>query len=399
MAVILQTNDLTEYIELAPSIYNPIFISIIVFLIFLTLIYISYKYIYNPLLRKHRKEQEQYEINTAKLLAQFSELDPNPIVRIDSEGRIVSLNKSAKSIFDGIKINKTKILSVLSNFDIDIKDAVESDKQFILSNKIGDKYYEINFHGISFLKMAQLYFRDITLQTEYDEQMKNYQQLLKNTSAYLQKSQEEERNRISSALHDDIGQNLLLIKLNISNNKQYIDENEFKRTMEILESTITKVREVAHNLKPLNLEELGLVTLIKSMCRNVAVESGLKYQLQLPEQINGLSKELETCIYRVIQESLNNIIRYSKANEFTVSLSEEQDVITLFISDDGIGFKPRKLLNDKYISDGLGIMNMQQNVERLSGHFQIDSSLNSGTNIIATFPNNNAKSEYKNISR
>jgi len=407
LVILLQSKDeLSEYIDLVPSIYNPIYISLVVFLIILILIYISYKHIYNPLLKKHKKEQEQFETNTAKLLALFSELDPNPIIRIDTEGRIVNLNKTAQRIFNEIMINESKIDSILDSIDFDIKDAIQSGKQFIISKKVRDRFYEINFHGISFLEMAQLYFWDTTLKMEYDEQMSNYQQLLKNTSASLQKTQEEERARISQELHDSVGQNLLLVKLNISNYKKFIplgiDESEYQRTIEILNSTITKVREVAHNLKPPNLDELGLVILIKSMCRNVSKETGLKYLLHLPENTNGLSKDLQVCIYRIVQESLNNIIRYSKAKEFTVSLLEEPETATIFISDDGIGFKPRKLLNDKYVSDGLGIMNMQESVERLNGSFQIDSSLNQGTNIIAAYPIKNKKDEtkpeYKNIS-
>jgi len=407
LVILLQSKDeLSEYIDLVPSIYNPIYISLVVFLIILILIYISYKHIYNPLLKKHKKEQEQFETNTAKLLALFSELDPNPIIRIDTEGRIVNLNKTAQRIFNEIMINESKIDSILDSIDFDIKDAIQSGKQFIISKKVRDRFYEINFHGISFLEMAQLYFWDTTLKMEYDEQMSNYQQLLKNTSASLQKTQEEERARISQELHDSVGQNLLLVKLNISSYKKFIplgiDESEYQRTIEILNSTITKVREVAHNLKPPNLDELGLVTLIKSMCRNVSKETGLKYLLHLPENTNGLSKDLQVCIYRIVQESLNNIIRYSKAKEFTVSLLEEPETATIFISDDGIGFKPRKLLNDKYVSDGLGIMNMQESVERLNGSFQIDSSLNQGTNIIAAYPIKNKKDEtkpeYKNIS-
>ncbi len=399
-------DDLSKYLNHFLNIYNPIFISIVVFLIILTLIYLSYKKVYNPLLKKHKREYEEYETNTAKLLALFSELDPNPIIRIDIEGTIVNLNKTAQKIFNNVKINKSKIDSIITNIDFNIKESIKKDVQFAIPQKISDRYYEINFHGISFLNMAQLYFWDVTLKTEYNEQMNSYQQLLKNTSVLLQKTIDEERNKISQALHDSVSQNLLLIKLNISNYKKFIplgiDETEYRHTLQILESTISYIRELAHNLKPPNLDELGLLTIIKSMCRNVSKESGLKYQLNLPEDSDGLSRDLQLCIYRIIQESLNNIIRYAKANEFTISLSEDHDTASLFISDDGIGFNPRKLLNDKYVSDGLGIMNMQENVERLNGTFQIDSSLNQGTNIIITFAIKNkkdeTKSEYKNIS-
>jgi signal transduction histidine kinase len=199
---------------------------------------------------------------------------------------------------------------------------------------------------------------------------------------------------------------MLLIKLNVGNYKKFInaglDEQEYLRTINILDSTLKDIRELAHNLKPLNIEELGLETVVKSMCNNVAREAGFKYQLQFPEHQLSISKELEVCIFRVIQESLNNIIRHAKATSFNINLLLDDDTLVLFISDDGIGFKPKKLLNDKYISDGLGVMNMQETVEKLNGTFQIDSTNNSGTVVIAAFPieniNQDEKSSYKNIS-
>lgn len=358
------------------------------------------------MLRKHRKEQKQFEITTAKILKMFSELDPNPIMRINSTGLITSLNKSAKERFPYLEINKSKLDSIIANIELDIKEIIQTDKTFILPLARDERDYDINFHGISFLGMAQLYFWDTTVQKEYDRQMNNYQNLLRNSSAHLQKVIEEERNRLSRILHDSIAQNMLLIKLNVSNYKKFfslgLEEQEFLRTINILDSTLKDIRELAHNLKPLNLEELGLETVVKSMCNNVAREAGYKYQLQFPETPLNISKDLEVCIFRVMQESLNNIIRHAKAKSFTINLFLDEATLVLFISDDGIGFKPKKLLNDKYISDGLGVMSMQENVEKYNGTFQIDSTNNSGTVIIAAFPfnkvNENEKSSYKNIS-
>ena len=358
------------------------------------------------MLRKHRKEQKQFEVTTAKILAMFSDLDPNPIMRINSSGIIISLNESAKERFPDLEINISKLDSIVSKVELKIKDIIQNDKTFILPIELAERYYDINFHGISFLEMAQLYFWDTTAQKEYDRQMNHYQSLLRNSSSHLQKVIEEERNRLSRILHDSIAQNMLLIKLNVGNYKRFLgkglEEEEYLRTINILDSTLKDIRELAHNLKPLNIEELGLETIVKSMCNNVAREAGYKYQLQFPETPVSISKELEVCIFRVIQESLNNIIRHSKAKSFNINLLLDDSTLVLFISDDGIGFKPKKLLNDKYISDGLGVMNMQETVEKLNGTFQIDSSTNSGTVIIVAFPieniTENEKSSYKNIS-
>jgi signal transduction histidine kinase len=342
------------------------------------------------MIKKHKKDKKQFEVTTEKILSMFSELDPNPIVRISQDGLIINLNESAKNRFTYLKINESYINSIISGIDLQIADIINNDKSFILPLEINDRYYDINFHGISFLGMAQLYFWDTTEQKEYDRQMTHYQNLLRNSSAHLQKVIEEERNRLSRVLHDSIAQNLLLIKLNVNNYKKFLNsgliEEEYYRTINILDSTLKDVRELAHNLKPLNIEELGLETVVRSMCNNVAREGKYKYQLQFPEQPLHLPKNIEICIFRVIQESINNMIRHAKATSFTINLFFEETALVLFISDDGIGFKPKKLLNEKYISDGLGMMNMQESVEKLKGSFQIDSSNNSGTIIIAAFP-------------
>ena len=97
------SNEVNDYLKSLPSFYNPVYISILIFILVTAIVYISYRYIYNPMLRKHRKDQKQFEITTAKILAMFSELDPNPIMRINSSGTITSLNKSAKERFQQYK--------------------------------------------------------------------------------------------------------------------------------------------------------------------------------------------------------------------------------------------------------------------------------------------------------
>ncbi|MCH7771940.1 MAG: sensor histidine kinase [Bacteroidetes bacterium] len=397
------SNELKKYIELIFNVYNPVYLSAFILVVLILLLYISYRYIYNPLLRKHRKEKENLELQTAKLLVLFSELDPNPIMRINTSGEIVGLNRAAKEKFNNIKINVDKLDFILKKMDFDIKQSILDNQSFVITQKLNGNFYEINFHGISFLEMAQLYFLDVSVKKEYGEQMNLYQKLLSNSSAHLHKVLEEERSKFSRLLHDSVGQNLLLIKMNILNqkkmNREALNESEFEKALELLESTITEVKEISRNIRPLNIEELGLNTVLKSMCMKVSKEYGIETNVQIPDSDIILNNDLEVCIYMVVQEALNNIMRHSKAKKVTVNLDIKDETTTLIISDDGIGFKPTQLLNEKYISDGLGILNMQEQVERLNGSFHIDSSNNHGTIIIADFSldnkRNGTKFDYK----
>lgn len=395
-SILLQnSNELQKYIELIFNVYNPVYLSAFILVVLILLLYISYRYIYNPLLRKHRKEKENLELQTAKLLVLFSELDPNPIMRINTSREIVGLNRAAKEKFNNIKINVDKLDVILKKMDFDIKQSILDNQSFVITQKLNGNFYEINFHGISFLEMAQLYFLDVSVKKEYGEQMNLYQKLLSNSSAHLHKVLEEERSKFSRLLHDSIGQNLLLIKMNILNqkkiNREALNESEFEKALELLESTITEVKEISRNIRPLNIEELGLNTVLKSMCMKVSKEYGIETNVQIPDSDIILNNDLEVCIYMVVQEALNNIMRHSKAKKVTVNLDIKDETTTLIISDDGIGFKPTQLLNERYISDGLGILNMQEQVERLNGSFHIDSSNNHGTIIIADFSLDNKR--------
>ena len=381
---------LEKYFDQIFTIYNPIYLSIFVFLVIVLLLYIFYKYIYSPLLKKHKVEKENLELKSAKLLALFSELDPNPIIRIDRSGRVVGSNKSAAFAFNYNNSKDCYIQNILRGINLNIDQLIQNNQSNVITQELNGKFYEINFHGISHLNTAQLYFYDLTEKKKYEIQMTAYQKLLQESSAHLNAVIEEERNRFARILHDSIGQSLLLMKLSLQNAnrifmKQYVTK-KFDDISNLLEDTISEVKEISHNIKPLNLDELGLITVITSLCKTVSKESHITQHLNLPKQDPELTRELEICIYRVMQEALNNIIKHSKAKEFIVVLDIEDESITLIISDDGIGFKPSVLLDEKYISDGMGILNMQERVDRLNGSFHIDSSHNNGTVITIDLP-------------
>ena len=403
----MEDYGLDKYLEFFFSIYNPIFLALIFFLLLFVVIYISYRHIYHPLIKKHRKEKESLELKNAKLLTLFTELDPNPIIKIDPNGFIVGMNKCANEKFNLDGNTKNKIETILESVDFNVKDLISNNTSMIITKILQSRYYEINIHGISLLDMAQLYFYDITEKKEHVEQLNAYQKLLKESSAKSTKDLEDERSRLAALLHDSIGQNLLLIKLGIQNLKKYLNsressQEEFSNTLGIIDSTINETKDITRSIRPLNLDELGLSTVLASLCKNVARESHLEFQVNLPDDNITLDKELENCIYRVTQESLNNIIKHSRAKNFEVNLNVDNSSVTLIISDDGIGFKPSILFNNKYISDGLGILNMQERVERLNGTFHIDSTINYGTILVANFPltgEDERERNYKSINR
>ncbi|MBV6419618.1 MAG: Oxygen sensor histidine kinase NreB [Ignavibacteriaceae bacterium] len=320
----------------------------------------------------------------------FTELDPNPIIKLNSKGIIVGMNSSAKQKFNLDTTWTNSIEMIIGQFEFNLMEIIQQNKTLKVSSVIQNNYYEINVHGISLLDMAQLYFYDLTEKKVHLEQMNAYQKLLKESSAKALKDLEDERIKMASLLHDSIGQNLLLMRLGIQNLGKFLDSRESREELtnmsNIIDTTINETKDISRSIRPLNLDELGLSTVLASLCKNVSRESHLTYSLNIPEEKVQISKDLENCIYRVTQESLNNIIKHSRAKSFTVNLNIDSNLVTLIIADDGIGFSPLILLNEKYISDGLGIVNMQERIESLNGTFHIDSSIDNGTIIIANFP-------------
>ena len=363
--------------------------------------FVSYRYIYQPLLVKHVEEKENLELKNAKLLTLFTELDPNPIIKLKPNGDIEGTNKSAKETFK-IDLNSRKNINpIIGSFEIDLKELIDKNNSTVFTRVINDKFYEINIHGISLLDMAQLYFYDRTESKKHDEQMHKYQKLLKQSSAQLSTVLEAERTKLAGLLHDSVGQNLLLIRLSLQNIKKLNANSkaaeEFESIFSLVDDTVTEIKEIARAIRPLSLDELGLNTVLTSICKKVSKESSINFHIHLPDDSSNIPKEMEVCIYRVTQESLNNIIKHSKAKNFSVELEVEDESITLQISDDGIGFKPTILFNDKYISEGMGLLNMQENVERLGGTFYIDSTIDEGCKLKINFPYKQ-KSDEKRIN-
>ena len=331
-------------------------------------------------------------------------MDPNPIIKIDVEGNIVGANNSANDRFNLNKSDQQKINVLLGEIDFSIKELITTDSSKKLSVVFNQRYYDVNVHGISLLNLAQLYFYDVTENREHIEQMNKYQKLLRDSSTKSARELEQERTKLSSLLHDSIGQDLLLLKLKFQNFKKHLVTNEsqedFKHTTDMIEHTIKDVKQVSRSIRPQNVEELGLQTVLVSMCKNLSRESHLDYSIDIPQARINLGIDYENCLYRIAQECLNNIIKHSKASTFSISLSVDDSVTTLLISDDGIGFKPSVIFESTYISSGLGLMTMQESVEKLNGNFHIDSSENNGTVVMVNLPLNGKYKEngtnYKN---
>jgi signal transduction histidine kinase len=183
-----------------------------------------------------------------------------------------------------------------------------------------------------------------------------------------------------------LGQNLVainiraLIGLRDGNDpdrvKQQLEEISFAAT-----SAIETVREIAHNLRPHELENLGLVKSVKSMVAKVSDSSSIRISSELDELNGLLSIEAETSIYRIIQEGLNNIVKHAAATEAQISVTRVGKELTIKVADNGRGFS-KPMTNRKV--RGVGLTGIAERARMLGGSFEVDSAPDRGTLLTLT---------------
>ena len=200
--------------------------------------------------------------------------------------------------------------------------------------------------------------------------------------------QEEERRRIVAELHDSLGQSLVIIK-----NRAMIclrDTSALERVTEQLEeisntatSAIDEVHEIAHNLRPFELDRLGLVKAIEEMVSKLANSSVIEFSTDL-DPIDGLlSHADETSVYRIIQEGLNNVIKHAEATKGTVSVKRNSDKLIIDVSDNGKGIKK---LAAELNGHGFGLTSVAERARMLGGSSAVESTNQSGTKMVVSLP-------------
>jgi signal transduction histidine kinase/ligand-binding sensor domain-containing protein len=208
-------------------------------------------------------------------------------------------------------------------------------------------------------------------------------------SRQLIESQEAERKRIAAELHDSLGQHLLIIRNRATLGERVAQDHppakeQFDEITASAAQAITEVRAISHNLRPLNLERLGLTAVIEEMIENVAASSGIQFSADV-EPLDGLlSREDEINCYRVIQESVNNILKHSHATKAYVEIWREEGELRITVRDNGRGFDAVAMANGA--AGGLGLTSISERVRLLGGAQTIHSAPGQGTTLQIRIP-------------
>ena len=233
---------------------------------------------------------------------------------------------------------------------------------------------------IILLTLFILYRRKIKTQKQLQEEEKlRFKAVIK--------AEEKERIRIAKDLHDGLGQLLSTAKLNVASLEGNVEkEDEFlvKNASDLIDNAVKEVRNISHNMMPVALTQLGLVSAVEELISKMNHSGLLNVKFKVEDIENRLNSSIEIALYRVIQEILNNIIKHSQALEVFIYLKKEKERLTLEISDNGVGFNTDEI--DK--SEGIGWKNIFSRIAMLNGNINVKSVKEKGTNLMVSIPIN-----------
>ena len=227
--------------------------------------------------------------------------------------------------------------------------------------------------------------KQIEQQAKLDAEIASQKEI--RTKAILE-AEEKERRRIAQDLHDGVGQLLSAAKLNLSNLESKIttqtEEQKLaiQNALSLVDDSVKEVRAVSHNMMPNTLIKLGLASAVREFITKLGKAPTLKVDLEIVGLDTRLDNQVETVLYRVIQEIVNNIIKHAKASQISMQLIRHETELNIMIEDNGVGFDTNQL--DDF--EGIGLKGIKTRIEFLNGSVHFDSSIGRGTTVIIDIP-------------
>ena len=229
--------------------------------------------------------------------------------------------------------------------------------------------------------------RDITRRKQFEDALKASQRELRELSARVLEAREEEKAHIARELHDELGQLLTALKMDLAWLRERLgpDTDLSARAAEmgaLLDRTVGSTRRISADLRPLMLDDLGLADAAAWLVEDFAKRSGISCRIDVSQEVQGLSRAVATAVYRAVQESLTNIARHSGAKNAWVLLGATDGVVQVEIEDDGRGIAPEDLAKAR----SLGLKGMRERITFLGGSLDIGRAPRGGTRVKLTVP-------------
>lgn len=302
------------------------------------------------------------------------------VISVDKEGFITLVNGKAMECLDlngGVKeLIGTEVLFHLHDTDLyaKFKECIENGRcNFQLESLlVNDRYLNIN--GRKLLDGMLLSIVDVTSNVMAKDQ----------ATQYLLLGQETERRRLAKEIHDGVGPNMSTIKLQIDAVKRKAQSKTvivgLEEINEAISSIATDIRQISHDLMPSSLIDFGVVTALSNFAKKISESSDIEVHYQCNFKDGELSKAYKLNIFRIVQELVNNALKYSNCKNIEISLRMDKEGINLLVQDDGVGMELDKEVN------GVGLSNVRSRIESLHGEFELDSIVGRGVSVHISLP-------------
>ncbi|HTH29779.1 MAG TPA: PAS domain S-box protein [Lacibacter sp.] len=332
----------------------------------------------------------------------FFENSMDGILLTDGKGKIFSANKAATEIF-GMTVEE--ICKGGRKAILDETDPGWS-RFFETRNKYGKAKGELrHFRNDGSVFLAEItsvkfktaagdeqtntIIRDITERKRAEQDLNDSYQQIRRLTAYLQKVREDERANIAREIHDELGQQLTVMKMDISWMKKKVKNGDIEplpakmdEILSIIDGTVSSVRRIATDLRPSLLDDIGLIAAIEWEVDMFTKRTGIKVNLVKPDAISAMPNEYITGLYRILQESLTNIIRHASATQVDIHLKNQNNEFILYIEDNGTGFDMNIVAGKKT----LGLLGIKERSVMMQGVFTINSEPLKGTKLEVKVP-------------
>jgi len=303
------------------------------------------------------------------------------VIGIDFSGKILFSNPAANRLFDKPKLRNKSIIDFIEDYSVEKNYSTYWTKLSESSNiDICITQSEVLHAGSKIGKI--IIIRDVS---ELAQTQENFRRLSMQTQAMV----EEERKSIAREIHDELGQILTGIKMDIkwlqsklpSPHKMPV-EYRFESIENLVDTAIQTTRRISAELRPGILDDLGLIPAIEWYVDEFKKRSELQFDLNLPDEDIEISQDIATVVFRILQETLTNVVRHANAKKVEILLEDYGEKIKFFINDDGIGYdnlQPTKVKS-------IGILGMTERAKMCGGALEIVGKQGVGTKIKLTIP-------------
>ena len=350
---------------------------------------------------------EKAHIESENKLKTIINKAPNGIALLDKEGLILECNIALQNMlgYDEYELNGVFFVQAIHPQDIDLykrkfRELIEgsSDIYRIKTRYIHKEFREVwGSLSVSVVRDAEglpqfviAMAEDITSKQLEEEETVNYQKQLQSFTSELSLIEEHERRRLSTNLHDDVGQVLTLIGIKIDELHEEVSLTAFSPLIEeirkLIGSTLKCIRSLMFELSPPTLYDIGLEGTIEWLAEHFSKEHGLEIQISNDEQPKLINAEWTVILFQAIRELLYNIVKHAQATSVHIYIKRACNELCIVVSDDGNGFDINSYYNSLHRIKGFGLFGINERLNYYGGKMVIESDKVKGTSITLSIP-------------